>query len=432
MTSELAEFTAELDGNALPPAIGALVSQHVLDVLAGFHAGLSIPEAISVATLTADGPAAFCGRLAMQCHAAESDPIHSGTTLCAGLIAVPPALMFSPDGATAIAAVTAGYETAIRIGEALGSSRLLGQGWWPTAVLGGAGAAAATARAMGLNADRTHHAVALAVVQAGGIGTGAAEAPESRNLLAANTIRIGVEAARSAAAGLQGPDDPLTGDRGFLAAFGFAPEPGRLLHNLGTDWKIAATSLKAFPCALQAQSALAALRDTMAAENISASAIDAVEFGLPEAMRRIVDRPGSPGSRFAAAASLQFLTAALICDGDILPERMSDEGRISSDIVALTHKISVTHAAGLDEAFPAAWPARVRISTAAGVFENEVRNPPGHPDSPLDMATTIDRFHAYSRDRLSPDARNAIIDGVQGLLSLRDLSPLTAHLRAIA
>lgn len=430
-TEELAEFLSALDGSAAPAAVSALVSQHVLDIIAGIYAGLGVAEATSVAALITHDDAASCGKLAMLSHAAESDPIHAGTTVCAGLIAVPPALLFSPDGATAIAAVTAGYETAIRIGEALGSSRLLGQGWWPTAVLGGAGAAAATSRALGLNANQTHNAIALALVQSGGLGTGAPDAPESRNLLAANTIRIGVEAAQAAAMGLKGPADPLAGDRGFLTAFGFEPEPGRLLRGLGVNWKIAETSLKAFPCALQAQSALTALRDAIAKNDLSAAKIDAIEFGLPDAMRHIVDRPRPPGSRFAAAASLQFLAAAFLCDGDILPARMDDGARTAADIVSLMGKISVTHDAGLDAAFPAAWPARVRISAAAGTSESEILNPQGHPDHPIDIGATIERFRAYSRESLTSGAQDATIEAVRNLATLRGLSALTAPLREI-
>ena len=110
---------------------------------------------------------------------------------------------------------------------------------------------------------------------------------------------------------------------------------------------------------------------------------------------------------------------------------MNDVARKSEQIVSAMEKISVTHDAGLDGAFPAAWPARVRISTAAGTFENEVRNPPGHPDRPLDMTVTVDRFRAYSGDRLSPGAQDAIIDAVRDLATLPDMSPLIAPIRAI-
>lgn len=431
LTEDLADFVASLDIGSVPPVVSRVAAQHVLDVIAGVYASTGIPEAESVVAIMGDGDAAAAGRVAMLAHAAESDPIHAGTTLCAGLIAVPPALLFSQDGATAAAAVLAGYETVIRIGEALGSSRLLGMGWWPTAVLGAAGAAAATARARGLNTLQTRNAIALALVQAGGLGSGAAEAPESRNLLAANTVRTGVEAADAAARGIAGPPEPLTGDRAFLSAFGIDPAPDLLLKDLGDAWKIAATSLKAFPCALQAQSALAALRDVAAEHGLTAENIGAVEIGLPEAMRRIVDRPGIPETRFGAAASLQFLAAACLLDGDILPDRMSEDLRGTPEIRATIEKVRVVHAPELDAALPAAWPAHIRVTTPGGDFTGDCRIPPGHPDDPVAMAVTVDRFRAYSAGQIDTVSQDRLIEAVSNLAELKDMAAITAPLRAL-
>jgi 2-methylcitrate dehydratase PrpD len=148
-------------------------------------------------------------------------------------------------------------------------------------------------------------------------------------------------------------------------------------------------------------------------------------------MHRIVHRPGRPGSRFAAAADLRFLAAAFLCDGDILPARLDDDARVSADIVSLMDKISVTHDPELDRAFPAAWPAWIRISTAAGTFCSETLNPPGHPDRPIDISATIERFRAYSGAGLDPAAQNATIDLVQGLAALKDMTTLTEPLRAL-
>jgi len=378
-----------------------------------------------------DDEASVIGRIAMRAHAGESDPIHAGTTICAGLVAVPPAMLFSPDGETAIAAVVAGYETVIRIGEALGSSRLLGMGWWPTAVLGAAGAAAATARARGLNALDTRNAIALALVQSGGLGTGAPQAPESRNLVAANCVRTGVEAAEAAAGGIAGPPEPLTGDRGFLSAFGLESSPEKLLEALGDDWKIAATSLKSFPCALQAQSALAALSDLVSRHQLTAEDVVTIEIGLPAAMRRIVDRPGAPETRFGAAASLQFLAAACLLDGDVLPARMQDDRRGTPEMRAAMDKVRVVHAAELDAALPAAWPARVRITATGGEFSVECRVPPGHPEAPLAMTVTVDRFRVFSAGQIDDTAQDRMVDAVSGLSDLTDMTTISAPLRAL-
>lgn len=430
-TTRLADFTAGIDTRALPEQVRQLVVQHVLEILAGMFAGADIPEAASILRLAGDDDPAMAGKAAMLAHAAESDPIHAATTLCAGLTAIPLALLFSPDGATAVAATVAGYEAAIRIGEALGSSRLLGRGWWPTAVLGGAGAAAATARALRLDGPQTRNAISLALVQAGGLGAGAPEAPESRNLLAAHCVRTGVAAAQAAARGISGPAEPLVGDRGFLSAFGIEPAPERLLAGLGDSWKITETWLKTHPCALQAQSALDALRGLMTTEGLSAGDIEQVAFALPDAMRRIVDRPGAPATHFAAAASLQFLAAALMIDGDVRPERMAPGAVGRQEIVASMEKISVTRAPDLESLYPAMWPARVRLTTASGVYDAEVRTPPGHPDRPRPLEGTLDRFRAYSASRLDHATQDALTAAVIGLAELTDMSKITRPLRTL-
>lgn len=427
-TKDLSAFVAAIDGHGIPASVADSVSQHVLEVLAGAYAGLDVEEAMSVAALGPGDEAARCGKFAMLCHAAESDPTHAATTLCAGLIAVPPALLLSPDGKTAVASVLAGYEVAIRIGEALGSAGLLAKGWWPTAVVGGAGAAAAAGRARHLTPEETQHAIALALVQAGGLGTGGPQAPESRNLLAANTIRIGVEAAGAAARGVSGPTEPLSGERGFLSAFDIEPAPERLLKGLGETWKITETSVKAFPCALQAQSALSVLQSLVEEHAIAASEVRSVEVGLPEAMHRIVDRPESPQSRFAAAASLQHLAAVCLTNGEVAPGRLAAN---DPEIAALAKRVDVRHDTDLDPLFPKQWPARVRVVTNDGDHAGEASNPPGHPDRPLGLDTSVERFLTFSSARLGPSRQDGIVAAAEALGAQSDLAPLTDPIRAM-
>jgi 2-methylcitrate dehydratase PrpD len=422
-TTLLAEFVSTLELHAIPSAAVDLAGQHTLDTLAGLCAGLDVPEALCVCRLAPRTAAGWAGNVAMLSHAAESDPIHGATTICAGAIAIPAVLgtarEISIDGATAISAIIAGYETAIRIGAALGSSRLLAQGWWPTAVCGGAGAAAAAARAKGLSPQETRDAIALALVQAGGLGTGGAEAPEARNLLLANTVRMGFEAAEAAEAGIRGPAEPLIGERGFLYAFGLDPAPDLLLDGLGERWTIGQTSLKAYPCALQAQTALDALGTIIRDHELRREAIEAIEIALPAAMRRIVDRPDPPRSRFAAAASMPFLAAALVCDGDILPVRMALEGRADQEIIDFMPRVNVVHAPELDAEFPAVWPAAVTVLHGGQAYQASADTPLGHPERPIGLARTRARFDTYS----SGTARQ-LQELILGLPGLADIAPI--------
>jgi 2-methylcitrate dehydratase PrpD len=169
----------------------------------------------------------------------------------------------------------------------------------------------------------------------------------------------------------------------------------------------------------------------MGAENFSTEAIQAVAFGLPAAMGRIVDRPNLPASRFAAAASLQFLAAALLLDGDIVPARMEAGARAQEDVIDLMDKISVTHAADLDAAYPATWPAHVRVSTASGDHTALVHLPAGHPERALTLPVTINRFRAYSDNHLDRKSQNALIEAVTNMADLSDMAPITAPIRAL-
>jgi len=412
-TTKLAEFVSTLDLSDIPPTTIELVTQHSLDTIAGFFAGCRVQEALTVCQLLPNTTACWAGRAAMLARAAESDPIHSNTTICAGAVAITAMLgaarELAVDGPTAICAIIAGYETSIRIGAALGSSRLLSQGWWPTAICGGAGAAAAAARAMELDGRSTRDAIALAIVQAGGLGTGGAEAPEARNLLCANTVRTGFEAAEAAAAGVRGPSEPLTGERGFLYAFGVDPNPALLLENLGKRWSIDETSLKAFPCALQAQSALSALGSILRSQELMVEKIEAIEMALPDAMRRIVDQPIPPQSRFAAAASLQFLTAALVHDGDVIPGRLDSEARTDGAIADLINRVTVIHDPDLDARFPASWPARVTVLHDGKLYDASNETPLGHPDRPIGLEQTKAKFHQFSSGN-ADDLQALILD----------------------
>lgn len=397
-TTALAEFVASLTLSNIPMRTAKRTMQHTLEVIAGVATGCAVPEAVSVRSLMPGSTAGWAGTVAMFSHAAEWDPIHGNTAICAGAVTIPAVLGVARaqkvDGPTAIAAIVAGYETTIRIGDALGSARLLAQGWWPTAVCGGAGAAAAAAKAMQLDQSETRNAIAIALVHAGGLATGGPEAPEARNLLCANTARMGVEAAVAAASGISGPAEPLTGDRGFLRAFGIEPEPGLLLEHMGKRWKIDETALKAFPCALQAQTALDGLSSILRDNGLSAGDVRAIEIGLPEPMRRIVDRPDPPCSRFAAAASLQFLAAAMVVDGAIRPDRLDAAQRADPAVVDLATRVAVAHDPDLDARYPDCWPARVSVRTDREVHQTRVDVAPGHPDRPIDIEVTRAKFRA--------------------------------------
>lgn len=447
-TMELAQFIAGLDGARLPEEIRSKAAQHVLDILAGMFAGLPVPEAAAVLDWFAaqgrgeteipgterrtSGPAAAAA-MAMLSHAAESDPIHAPTVLCAGAVTVPAALALAQtvpvSGAALIAAVVAGYEVGVRLGTALGSSRLLARGWWPTAVCGGAAAAGTAAKMLGLDTEATRNALALALVHTGGLSVGGAQAPFARNLLCGGTVRLGVEAALAARDGMAGPPEPLSDPRGFLDAFATNAEVETLTEDLGLSWAIADTSLKLFPSALQAQSALEAVQSILDQQRLPPSGINRVDIQLAPPMVLIVNRPDAPASWLGAAASLQYQVACLMLGREIVPGPVS--GADSSLIRAMA-KVTVSPASDLGPRYPAEWPARVAVRTAEWrTFRAEIGHPLGHPSRPISFAATAERFERYAADRLPPDARRRVVEAAQRLADAPSTDTLTGALASV-
>jgi 2-methylcitrate dehydratase PrpD len=431
--------------SAVPSAPRTAVAQHTLEILASLFAGAQLAEMQPVlrilarpdgqvvvpATTTRSELSLAAGATAALAHAAEFDPIHAPTVICAAAVTIPVALALAQTinipGTRFIAAVCAGYEAAIRLGRALDGAALLAAGWWPTAVCGSFAAAATSALCMGLTVSQLQDALGLAAVHSGGLAIGGPAAPVARNFLCAHTVRVGVDAALAARSGVAGPRQLFTGNRSFLTAFARAGHAATLSAGLGEPWTILGTSLKRWPCALQAQSALDALA-CLQGNRQPAATVEAVDISLPSAMQRIVDHPAAPTTRWDAAASLQFLAAALLLDGDIHDSRMEDAGRSEPRVLDLMRRVHVRADSSLERSYPEQWPARVTLTDSNGAITTESSLPPGHPAKPLPFAFSEARFRHHAGRRLAAEKIDAVIGFVKSLEHQRDVGALLALL----
>ncbi len=287
---------------------------------------------------------------------------------------------------------------------------------------------------LGLDSERLQDALGLAAILSGGLAIGGPNTAGARNLLCAQAVRIGVEAALAAQAGMSGPRELFSGARNVLTAFGrgaVGPErtagAAAIDAALGDNWAVLETSLKRWPCALQAQSALDALLRAA-----SPRLPQSVEIRLPAAMCRIVDRPGPPATQWAAAASLQFLAASVLLDGELRDDRMSPAGRADPRVLELMQRIHLGSDPSLDERYPREWPARVMLRDphgAAAELTAESAQPPGHPSRPLTFEFSAERFRRYARGRLSPPAVDSAVEFVRTLEGQPDMGAAVALLR---
>jgi 2-methylcitrate dehydratase PrpD len=302
-------------------------------------------------------------------HAEDYDDTHPPTVIHPGAPVVPAALsaavLADASGAELLAAVTAGMETALRVGVAL-MPAALDRGWHMTGIAGPVGAAIAAGRLLGLDHHRLHSAVGLAATQAAGVLE--ALGTMAKPLHAGKAATNGLEAALLAQHGLEGPAAPIEGRRGLVALYGGRTDPDGALDGLGSRWEIETNEIKPYACGVVSHSIIdiaVALAAERAGEPASVR-LDVHPFVLV-AMGRTAPRTGLE-AKFSATQCF----AVGYLDGAAGPEQFADEVVRRPDVVALRDRCRLV----ADPALPR-YGVRAEITTTDGQV---VRRERGHPE----------------------------------------------------
>jgi len=184
-------------------------------------------------------------------HLRVQDDAHACGHL--GSVVLPAALAVAEEtgasGAALLAAVVAGYETALRIGRDHGEA-ISRRGFRTTPVYGVFGAAAAAGRLLGLDAPRVANALSLAANFASGLRAFVASGTSAERLFGVGfAARNGIDAAGLADEGMAATVDVLDGDAGFFRAFadGDASYGRRLTADLGDVFEMDTITYKPYP-----------------------------------------------------------------------------------------------------------------------------------------------------------------------------------------
>ena len=196
----------------------------------------------------APGAAAFAN--AVLFHARIQDDAHPAGHM--GTVILPAAIALAETrgctGAQLIEAIVSGYEVALRIGRDHARD-LSERGFRTTPIYGAIGAAAACARLLGLDAERTMNALSLTTHAAAGLRQFADAGTDEYPYQAGFAARSGVTSVLLAAEGIEGTDSALTGPAGLFRAFGRADKDyaSRLIDQLGTYYEIESVTYKPYP-----------------------------------------------------------------------------------------------------------------------------------------------------------------------------------------
>ncbi|WP_197028151.1 MmgE/PrpD family protein [Bosea sp. 117] len=408
--SRIAAWSSGFDGGAVPPAVRAVARNCLIDTVGVALAGSTAAVAgrarqVAVATsalgacrlfgtplkLAAPAAAAVNGTAA---HALDFDDncyagvVHGSAVIVPAAFAV--AEMADASGNALVDAVIAGSEAEYALGAAA-TMTLYEKGWWTTGVLGPVGAAAASARLLGLDAQATGAALGLALAGTG--GAKAAFGTDAKPLLAGRAAEAGVLAALLAAQGASGPLDAAEHPRGFAALFNGGVFDVAAIAALGTGWRLLdpGIDVKRIPVCLSSHAAVDAVLDLVRAHEVPVGAIARISCDVPPVVIANLAYE-KPRTRQEAQFSMNFAIAASLLKGDLGLAHLDDALVREPAVVALMARISSFTGPR--------WDAAARLAAPEGA----------HVRIELDDGRVLEGFRAFPRGAAADPLRDEEID----------------------
>jgi 2-methylcitrate dehydratase PrpD len=347
-STRLARFLAQSRWEDVPAAVRQEARRAILNIAGCMLAGQREPAVKLLARTLGRGrnTANRATVLAAAANALDFDDthlptvIHPGAPVAGALFAL--AKERSISGRELLHAYILGVEAACRVGNAVSPGHYE-HGWHITGTCGVFGAAAAAGRVLELDEKQFLSALGLAATQAAGLvemlGSGA------RLLNAGFAARNGLTAALLAAEGLEGPAQPLEGERGFVRVFAGSRRLGALTEGLGKQWALREVAYKPYPCGV----VLHALIDACLQLRQGAAGFERIEIQLhPLAIER-GDRP-EPRDAQEARLSAQHCAAVALLYGAAGVAQFTNEAATRAEVAALRKKVHLVADDSLDKA----------------------------------------------------------------------------------
>lgn len=432
LTRRLAEVLSAVRYADLPEQVVADTRRSVLDWLGSALAGsIELPARMAQrvvaglgssaeATVFGAGRASAAGAAlanGVASHILELDDVHKGSTLHPGAPIIPAALAVAErehaDARSFLLAVAAGYEAALRIGEAVNPSHY--RFWHPTGTAATFGAAVAAGSLLRLTAAEMLHALGSAGTEAAGLWEFNADGAMSKHLHPGKAAFNGILAADLARAGFTGASRILEGERGFFRATSQSHDPTRITDGLGTRWKISENCYKMHSCCGHTHTAIDVALGLGGRGAIAGVHIETYGPGFA------IVKEMNPRSPYQAKFSIAYSVAAALAEGRVSlhqfsAERFGPEGVRGGAIADLLRRTRVTVEDDLTARYPAAWPARVTVTLEDGtVLRGASDFPRGNPENPVSTAELEEKFLSLVAPRFGADTARRALDAVHAL-----------------
>jgi 2-methylcitrate dehydratase PrpD len=297
------------------------------------------------------------------------------------------------------------------------------RGFHPPGLFGPVGAAAASAKMLGLESAQTRMALGIAASHTGGLTANTGTMVKSTHPGAA--ARQGVEAALLAQAGFLSHDSIIEASQGYVEVlFGAEFDWDILTRDLGTTFQLVTPgfNIKRYPAQIYMQWAIEAALTLQQRYHIRAEDVTYLELEVPAGhVRRGHEdvRSGLDGK-----FSFAYCGAVALAEGQVDLDSFSDATRFSPRVEALLPRVRIKANPDIPTSIPDTWAvARVGLRDGRELHE-QCRHYRGSIANPMSREERLSKVSACARQSLQPADVERVITMVEALETLPDLRQL--------
>ena len=312
--------------------------------------------------------------------------IHPTVPVAAAVIAL--AERSRVTGTQLLHALILGIEVECRIGNAI-SPEHFDAGWHITSTCGIFGAAAACAKLLELDAQKTAWALGLAASQSA--GTTGAHGSMTKSWNMANAARNGLMAALLAARGFTSTEEALEGERGFTRVFAQRRDIDEIVRGLGDTWELARNAYKPYPCGIVAHPVIDGCLSLRAEARATPDAVERIELRVHPLVKMLMGN-AAPLTGLEAKLSVQHCAAAAFICGEVGVREFTDACVNDPAVVALRARVKLVE----DPAMPKE-AARVTVRVSGGsTFDEYVPHATGSLERPMSDEALERKFRSLA------------------------------------
>lgn len=362
-------------------------------------------------------------------HALDMDDLHNSSIVHPATITIPTALALGQHlkkrGKDIIAAIVAGYDVGIRIGEAINPSSYWY--WHTTSIAGNFSSAATAGNLMNLSEDEMNHCFGSAGSQAAGLWEFMNDGAMTKTLHVGKASMNGILSAELASLGFTGATRILEGEKGLIKAIATEYNLDKLIIDFAKPYKIMENSFKPYACCRHTHSANYAIEKLVNKFQIRAEDVKSIVDRTYKTAIDLTDNI-NPQTVYAHKFSLQYCIAACLVYGNLL-ENIFTEEKISNPLVQETmKKITVYVDEGINYEYiknPDKWIHDLEIQTVDGrILKERIEYPLGDVNNPFDWNMVENKFRMLTEPHLSNLEIENLISNIHDIEYLEDINQL--------